>query len=38
MIGVPSAGYVDPTEDIESINLAIPINVIRAFLSGAIPA
>ncbi len=37
MIGVPSAGY-DAAEDIDLINLAIPIDEVNAFLKKNLPA
>jgi serine protease Do len=36
MIGIPSAG-IDPGQDFEMINLAIPINLISAYISANVP-
>ncbi|APV44851.1 Trypsin-like peptidase domain-containing protein [Dehalogenimonas formicexedens] len=36
MIGIPSAG-IDPGQDFEMINLAIPINLITAYISANVP-
>ena len=33
MIGIPTAGLTPPRQDFEDINLAIPVNVVSAFIA-----